>query len=165
MPKIHKKELVALYRSNDIKQVWQSGQSLSVIDHPVHGHISPNQYRAMYHNKPCPFCGQKMVHGQIHYSTNSKADAIARGYQYQDENGSDVINQAGSTYFHTHYVTIDHKLNKARCPEHMFEYDNLQVICWKCNRKKGDNNAFELQHTFEYLNDLADETLKRYPTL
>ncbi len=47
----------------------------------------------------------------------------------------------------------------------MFDYDNLEIICWRCNREKGDNNSFELQYNQDYLSSLADEALARYPTL
>jgi hypothetical protein len=165
MPNINKQELASLYLSSDINEIWQGGQNLQVIDHPTLGKISPNYYRAQYHLKPCPFCAQRMFHGQDQYSTSSRADAIARGYQYLNRNGNQVINQAGGRYFHPHYVTLDHKLNKARCPEQMFGYDNLQIMCWRCNNEKGDNNAFELQHSHSYIKDLAEETLNRYPQL
>lgn len=165
MPNINKKNLSALYLSTDIGQIWQSSQMLPVIDHPVFGKISPHQYRTQYHQKPCPFCGQKMVHGKSQHSTNSKQEAISRGYEYQDAQGIKVINRIGNTYFHPHYVTLDHKLNKARMPEQMFDYDNLQIMCWKCNSTKGDNNAYELQHSLSYIQDLVQETLKRYPMI
>lgn len=165
MPKFNRQELAALYGSADINDVWHASQNYAVIDHPTLGKISPNQYRAKYHQKPCSFCGQKMVHGQAAHTTNNKREAIARGYEYLDKNGRKIINQAGKTYFHPHYVTLDHKLNKARCPERMFDYDNLQIMCWKCNQLKGDNNAYELQHSLSYLHDLATETLDRYPLL
>jgi hypothetical protein len=165
MSKINKKDLSFLYHASDISDIWLAGQNLQIIDHPKFGKISPNYYRAKYNNRPCPFCGKMMVHGQFLHSTSSKKEAVSRGYQYKDKNGKDQINKVGMTYFHPHYVTLDHKLNKARCPENLFDYDNLQIMCWKCNWDKGDNNAFELQHSFEYLNDLANETLNHYPLL
>ncbi|HEY9861664.1 MAG TPA: hypothetical protein V6D16_19350 [Candidatus Obscuribacterales bacterium] len=165
MTNFNPQELAALYLSDDINDVWQASQNYAVIDHPSLGKISPNQYRVKYHQKPCPFCGQKMVHGKSAHSTNNQQEAIARGYQYLDKNGNKIINRAGNTYFHPHYVTLDHKLNKARCPERMFDPANLQIMCWKCNNLKGDNNAYELQHSLNYLQDLAEETLHRYPLL
>ncbi|BDM83915.1 hypothetical protein [Acaryochloris marina] len=164
-----KRNLSALYAGSDIDEVWQSGRNLPLIEHPTLGKISPNQYRAHYHLKPCPFCGQKMVHGQSSYATKSKQEAIGRGYQYQDANGNNTINRVGNShngyiYFHPHYVTLDHKLNKARCPERMFDTNNLQAMCWKCNNEKGDNNAYELQHSLDYMQSLAQETLNRYPS-
>lgn len=167
MSRITKKELQelsALYGSCEINEVWQGYQDLEVINHPTLGKISPYQYRVHYHLKPCPFCGQKMVQGKF-YTTKSKKAAIEKGYQYQDTQGNDVINRAGETYFHTHYVTLDHKLNKARFPERMLDADNLQIMCWKCNIEKGDNNAYELEHSFDYINDLAKDALQRYPLL
>jgi hypothetical protein len=165
MAAFKQQELASLYLSTDINYIWHASQNYAVIEHPTLGKISPHQYRAQYHQKPCPFCGQKMVQGQLAHSTNSKQEAIARGYEYLDKKGKKIINQAGKTYFHPHYVTLDHKVNKARCPELMFDYSNLQVMCWKCNNLKGDNNAYELQHSLEYLQDLAKETLQRYPLL
>ncbi|MBD2576295.1 HNH endonuclease [Oscillatoria sp. FACHB-1406] len=162
---VKKSSLKTLYRASDINRVWQASQNVQAIEHPERGFISPNEYRALYKGKPCPYCGQKMVHSQQLYSTTSKQEAIDRGYEYTDKLAGKVINQAGNTFFHPHYVTLDHKINKARCPEKMFEFSNLEVICWRCNQNKGDNNTFELQHNLDYLNALADEALTRYPLL
>jgi hypothetical protein len=169
MSKITKRDLSALYKGADINVVWRESRHLAVIDHPQFGKISPTEFRAKYVSKPCPFCGKKMTHGSAAYTTQQK-EAIARGYQYKDKNGSNFINRAGDshsgfTYFHPHYVTLDHKLNKARCPEKMFDADNLQAMCWKCNSEKGDNNAYELQHSLEYIQDLTDAAIERYPVL
>jgi len=161
----YKSRLSALYRSEEIHEVWQAGQNQSLIKHPKLGMISPNEYRAQYHHKPCPFCGKKMVHNQNFYSTYSQQEAVNRGYQYQALDGTLVINQAGKRYFHPNYVTLDHKLNKARFPSQMFDYDNLQVICWKCNREKSDNNAYELEQSLDYIQDLVQSALDRYPLL
>ncbi len=169
MSRIDKRELAALYKGADINVVWWESRNLRVIDHPKFGLISPNEYRAKSKGKPCPFCGQKMMHGSAFYRTR-KRDAIAQGYQYKDGNGNQTINtirnrHTGYTYFYPHYVTLDHKLNKARCPEHMFDADNLEAICWKCNSAKGDNNAYELQHSLNYIQDLAQTALDYYPIL
>jgi hypothetical protein len=106
-----------------------------------------------------------MAHGKDFHSTPSKQEAVKRGYEYTDKWGKKVINQAGGVYFHPNYVTLDHKTNKARCPEKMFDYSNLQIMCWRCNHNKGDDNTFELQHTGEYLDALANEALARYQVL
>lgn len=161
---IDPKELSSLYRGSDIQEIWQASQNLPVINHPKFGKISPNQYRAKYNKKPCPFCGKKMVQGDL-YKTTSKMEAIKNGYQYIDQNGNKCIHQIGSIYFHPNYISLDHKLNKARLPEKMFDADNLIAICWKCNAQKSDDNHFEIQHDFEYLKDLASETISRYPKL
>lgn len=165
MADFNRQELSTLYLSSDIKLLWQTSQSQVVIDHPRFGKISPNYFRKRYHHKPCPFCGQKMVHGKSAHSTENRQEAIARGYQYSDKNGNKIINRAGTTFFHPHYVSLDHKLNKARCPDRMFDYSNLQIMCWKCNNLKGDNNAYELQYALNDLQDLVKETLSRYPLL
>lgn len=154
--------LSLLYCASEISQIWERSQHSLVINHPKEGVITPNAYRKMYNLKPCPYCAQKMVHGQKDYTTSSLKEAINRGYEYMDKQGRKVINQINQLYFHPHYVTLDHKLNKARFPEKMFDYDNLQVICWKCNQAKGDDNSFELKHTQEYLDSLVQETLNRY---
>lgn len=162
-------KLSALYSGNKINEIWQSSQDLPVIEHPEFGKISPIVYRSKYHNKPCPFCGKKMVFGKSQHSTKSKEEAINRGYEYKDKNSNSfinfAINQSKKIYFHPHYVTLDHKLNKARIPEKMFDYENLQIMCWKCNMNKGDDNAYELLHTLSYIEDLVQETIQQYPTL
>jgi hypothetical protein len=163
--KINKKELSSLYKGCDINDVWQASSNSKIIIHPSLGEISPNYYRSKYHDKPCPFCGVKMVHGQSLYATSSKKKAMDYGYQYKDSKGKNAINKIGNTYFHPHYVTLDHKLNKARFPEKMFDYNNLQAVCWKCNQRKSDNNAFELLHNLEYMQDLLRQTFDRYPIL
>lgn len=165
MVNFNKQELAALYISAEINEIWRAGQNYPVINHPIFGRISPNQYRTKYHQKPCPFCGQKMVHGQSVHSTPKRQEAITRGYQYIDRKGKKVINQVGNLYFHPHYVSLDHKLNKARFPERMFDYNNLQIMCWKCNNLKGDNNAYEIQHSLSCIQDLIKTTIERYPTL
>jgi 5-methylcytosine-specific restriction endonuclease McrA len=162
--KTDKANLLSLYRGDDINDLWSASQNAPLIDHPTLGKVSPYTYRSMFHGKPCPFCGKKMVHGLSHRTTN-KQTAIDSGYSYVDSSEKTIINQAGNTYFHPHYVTLDHKLNKARFPEQMFEISNLQIICWKCNRSKGDNNAFEILHSLGTIQSLADEALKRYDIL
>lgn len=52
-----------------------------------------------------------------------------RGYEYINRWGNKVINQAGDIFFHPNYVTLDHKHNKARCPEKMFDYSHLEAVC------------------------------------
>ena len=47
----------------------------------------------------------------------------------------------------------------------MFDFDNLQLVCWQCNQAKSDDNAYELRHTYEYLSSLVDQTAIRYPLL
>ncbi len=165
MTQINRSQLRTLYKASDITTVWNESQSLPVIAHPQHGLISPNKYRSMYNGKPCPYCGLKMAHGKAIHSTPSRQEAIKRGYEYIDKTGKKVINTTGSIYFHPNYVTLDHKINKARCPERMFDYSNLQIMCWRCNNNKGDDNTFELQHTCEYLDTLANEALVRYQLL
>jgi hypothetical protein len=165
MIKISKSQLETLYKASEIAIVWNESQSLSVIDHPQYGSISPNKYRAMYGGKPCPYCGLKMAHGKEIHTTSSRQEAIKRGYEYVDKRGKKVVNTANGIYFHPNYVTLDHKINKARCPEKMFDYSNLQIMCWRCNKDKGDDNTFELRHTCKYLNTLAGEALARYQLL
>ncbi|PZV27871.1 MAG: HNH endonuclease [Snowella sp.] len=159
--------LKTLYKSSDINRIWRDNASQPVICHPQKGWISPNKYREIGKNRPCPYCAKKMVYGKDRYSTPSLQEAVKRGYEYLDNQGIKKINQIGNgnLYFHPNYVTLDHKINKARCPELMFNYDNLEIICWKCNNEKSDNNAFELQFNHQYINDLIDEVLSRYPSL
>jgi 5-methylcytosine-specific restriction endonuclease McrA len=106
-----------------------------------------------------------MAHGKEIHSTSSRQEAIHRGYEYVDKRGKKAINATSNIYFHPNYVTLDHKINKARCPERMFDYSNLQIMCWQCNSSKGDNNAFELNYNYEYLDALATEALTRYQLL
>jgi len=165
MNKICKSKLKTLYKASEISDIWNASQNLAVINHSQYGWITPNQYRAKSKGKPCPYCGQKMVHGKDFSSTFSRYEAKVRGYEYIDKFGKKVINQTkDGRFFHPNYVTLDHKLNKARCPEKMFDYDNLEAVCWRCNQEKGDNNSFELQHNQLFLDSLADEALNRYST-
>jgi HNH endonuclease len=163
--KINKKELSSLYNGCDIADIWQASLNLKVIFHHNLGKITPNHFRSIHNGKPCPFCAKRMVHGQSIHSTQSKQEAIDRDYQYMDEQRNTTINRIGNTYFHPHYVTLDHKLNKARFPEKMFDYDNLQAVCWKCNSIKSDNNAFELLHDLKYIQELSISAFDRYPIL
>lgn len=165
MPEVNKKYLQTLYQASEVREVWEAGQNEKLINHPKFGWISPNEFRQNFDRKPCPFCGKRMVHGKARHATTSKQEALARGYQYVNSKGQKYINRAGSCYFHPNYVTLDHKLNKARCPELLFDADNLQAICWKCNQEKGDNNNFEIEHTSNFVSDLAREALERYPLL
>ncbi|GCL50257.1 hypothetical protein NIES3804_18240 [Microcystis aeruginosa NIES-3804] len=66
---------------------------------------------------------------------------ISKNNNYQ---GKKVINQINRIFFHTNYVTIDHIINKVCCPEKMFDFDNLQLVCWHCNQAKSEDNAYEL---------------------
>ncbi len=158
------KRLNQLYTGKKVQELWNDCQNYPVINHPTEGDISPNKYRAMGKGKPCPYCGKKMVHGQS-YQTNSKTEALKLGFEYINKEGVKTINNAGGKFFHRHYITLDHKINKARCPEKLFDFDNLQYICWECNQLKGDNNAFDLQHTRDYLDALVNEALSHYELL
>lgn len=162
MKSISQAELIHLYAGKDIQLIWNEAQNLPLIKHPDLGCISPNYFRKIYTNKPCPYCAKRMVRGKNIHSTNSKTEAKKRGYEYLNNKGEKVINQAGYTYFHPHYITIDHKINKARCPQKMFDYDNLQAICWRCNQEKSENNTYHSQYNKDYLNSLVKETLERY---
>jgi 5-methylcytosine-specific restriction endonuclease McrA len=166
--KLKKLMLDSLYNAQEINQIWQENRHNSLIKHPEYGWISPNKYRSLFVNKPCPYCGKKMVQGD-NYSTNSKEIAIKKGYEYQYQNSQGklikTINQAGNIYYHINYVTLDHKLNKARFPELLFDFNNLEVICWRCNNEKKDNNAFEIKKDLDYFTDLLNITNDRYQTL
>ena len=165
MAEICKSKLKTFYKASEITTVWNESHNLAVINHPQYGLIRPNKYRAMSNGKPCPYCGKKMAHGKEIHSTSSRQEAIQRGYEYVDKRGKKAINATSNIYFHPNYVTLDHKINKARCPERMFDYSNLQIMCWQCNSTKGDNNAFELNYNYEYLDALATEALTRYQLL
>ena len=162
MAGISKTELNHLYKGKDIGSIWSSAKTLDVIKHPQYGYISPNKFRLINSSKPCPYCAKRMVHGQSDHATNSKEEAKKRGYEYINNQGEKVINRAGDIYFHPNYITIDHKINKARCPQKMFDYDNLQAVCWRCNREKSDDNTYDSKHTREHLKALVEETLARY---
>ncbi|WLT39752.1 hypothetical protein NON20_10210 [Synechocystis sp. B12] len=73
--------------AKEINLAWSSMQNQPIIDHPEFGKISPNDYRAKYNRKICPFCAQRMVHGQDLHMTRSRNDAISRKYEYVDKNG------------------------------------------------------------------------------
>ncbi|NEO54469.1 MAG: HNH endonuclease [Okeania sp. SIO3B5] len=162
MSKVRLDKLYTLYDASEIKDIWDAAQTVPCIKDPKEGLISPYKYRTNKSFKPCPYCGKKMVHGR-QYSTQSKEEAKKRGYEYKTVDGKLYINQAGSFYYHEHYVTIDHKLNKARFPEKMFDYDNLEAICWRCNNEKSDNLIFELEHKLEHLKSLKESVFNRYP--
>ncbi len=81
-----------------------------------------------------------MVRGQDIHATTSIKEAKKRGYEYFNKRGEKLINRAGYIYFDQNYITIDHKINKARCPQKMFDFDNLQAVCWRCNWEKSDDN-------------------------
>lgn len=167
MSEIELKKLMldSLYDSQEISEVWQNNQNKPLIKHPQQGWISPNQYRSMYAGKPCPYCGKKMVQGQNEYATINKNLAKKRGYEYKNSQGNLTINRIGNIYYHPNYVTLDHKMNKVRFPELLFYFDNLEVICWRCNNEKKDNNAFEIEHNLDYYNSLYEISKARYKEL
>jgi hypothetical protein len=162
---LKKLRLASLYDSKEISNIWSSSQDKPLINHPQQGWISPNDYRSLYKNKPCPYCGRKMVQGKQIYSTSNKQIAQEIGYEYENSEGNLTINKAGDTYFHPNYITLDHKMNKARFPELMFEFNNLEAICWRCNNEKKDNNAFEIEQNLKHFNSLYEEVDKRYKKL
>lgn len=163
---LKKLRLASLYDSKKIINIWNSYQDKAIINHPHYGWISPNYYRSVYKNKPCPYCGKKMVQGN-EYRTNSKEIAINRGYEYKNSKGQLTINKiyGRNIYFHPNYITLDHKMNKARFPQLMFNFSNLEVICWRCNNEKQDNNAFEIEQNLDYYNTLYEVVDKRYKPL
>jgi hypothetical protein len=161
---INKDYLKTLYLSYEISRVWRICQNEKVIEHSQLGLISPNELRSYFANTPCPFCGEIMVHGKK-YSTSSQSEAIARGYQYINKENKKSINRAGNTYFHPNYITLDHKMNKARFPDLMFECSNLKAVCWRCNQEKGDNNNYEVELIYDSYHLLAKETLEKFKPL
>ncbi len=158
--------LAQLYQAHEVQDTWNAAKGESVIEHPDKGLISPNQYRQMGSRlgKRCPYCGQKMTYGDS-YKASSREEAIKKGFEYINKQGQKTINKAQSIFFDRKYLTLDHKLTKARCPERMFDFDNLQFVCWECNQEKGSNNAFDVQYIFDYLDSLATEALNRYKPL
>lgn len=156
-----REELATLYNARDIQDLWTECRNLPIIQHPDGGWISPNELRATYKGQPCPFCGKEMVQGKT-YITNSRQEAIARGYQYIDKQGKEKINKIGSSYFHQNYVNLDHIINKARCPELLFDYDNLQGVCFRCNSEKSDDNTYEARQGMEQMKSMAVEARKKY---
>ena len=163
--KLEKLSLASLYDSKEINNLWNKHKNTPLINHPQHGWISPNSYRSLHKDKPCPYCGKKMVQGKEKYSTTNKKIAVQRGYEYKNSQGESTINQAGYTYYHPNYVSLDHKMNKARFPELLFDYNNLEVICWRCNLEKKDNNAFEIEQNLEYFDTLYKVVNERYKKL
>jgi hypothetical protein len=154
-----------LYDPKEIAVTWSEMQSKAIIDHPEFGKISPNDYRARFDGKVCPFCAQRMVHGQNLHTTQFKKEAIFRKYEYVNKKGVKYINNAGGRYYHPHYATLDHIVNKARCSELMFQADNLQIMCWKCNLEKGDNNNYEVELISSFAKDIARDALEKYKPL
>lgn len=157
--------LSLLYRREDIEAKWQTHQNDPILEHPTLGKISPNQLRATYKDKPCPYCGRKMRHGEAH-KTYSRKEARLRDYAYLNQHNKQKINNvSGEVFFHPHYVTLDHKLNKARFPELMFDVSNLEAVCWKCNHEKGDDNLHEISQREEFVESVANETCQQFPLL
>lgn len=156
-----KSTLSSLYNGSDINEVWQASRHIPIIRHPQRGLISPNTYRAIHDGRACPYCESIMVFGS-NFRKYSVSEARKAGYECQNSKGQVIINQAGTNptiYFHRHYVSIDHKVNKARCPEKMFDYGNLEAVCWQCNIEKSDNNSYKLEQGIKAISRLADETL------
>ena len=56
-------------------------------------------------------------------------------------------------------------MNKARFPELMFDFKNLEAICWRCNNEKKDNNAFEIEHNLKYFDCLYQLAKEKYKKL
>lgn len=158
-------KLAGLYDGKRINEIWQKNQDIPLINHDEKGWISPNEFRSLSKNKPCPYCGKKMVQGQEKYSTISKQVAIERGYGYKNSHGNIIFNRIGNIYYHPNYITLDHKMNKARFPELMFDVNNLEAICWRCNQEKKDNNAFEIEKNLGYFNDLCQLINQKYKKL
>ena len=160
--KVNKAELASLYKAKDIKTLWRLSKNKPVISHPELGMISPNKLRSTFAWKPCPYCGATMVQGKGEYTTYSKKEAIDRGYRYINKDGKEWINFIEGEYFHPHYVTLDHKVNKARCPDLLFEVTNLEGVCFKCNQEKLDNNCFAAEKAQESISKLVEDAIKKY---
>lgn len=133
--------LSSLFNSPTINLIWEENCNEKLINHPEYGMISPNALRAKFANTPCLHCSRIMKHGNA-YKVKSKEEAIARKFYYLDSKGNKHYCRIGNIYFSDLYVTLDHKLNKARFPNKMFDADNLEAICWKCNYIKSDDNLF-----------------------
>ncbi len=56
-------------------------------------------------------------------------------------------------------------MNKARFPELLFEFNNLEAICWGCSNEKKDNNAFEIEQNLEYFKTLYKVVNEHYKKL
>lgn len=59
-------------------------------------------------------------------------------------------------------VTLDHVINKARHPELLFDYRNLEAICKSCNSKKGDDNTFTISQVVKQRDQKACERLIKF---
>ncbi|NJM64463.1 MAG: HNH endonuclease [Acaryochloris sp. RU_4_1] len=59
-------------------------------------------------------------------------------------------------------VTLDHVINKARHPELLFDYKNLEAICRSCNAKKGDDNTFAISQVVKQRDQEASEHLAQF---
>lgn len=62
-------------------------------------------------------------------------------------------------------ATIDHVLNKARHPEYLFDYSNLEVICRSCNSSKNDRGDFQIIHKVNERKNEAQSSLSRFPEI
>ena len=133
--------LSSVFNGRKINQIWKENANARLIEHPQLGLISANALRAKFADTPCPHCSKVMKHGSP-YKTQGRAEAIVRQFYYFDQDGNKHFCRIGNTYFSAQYVTLDHKLNKARFPNKMFDADNLEAICFRCNQIKSDNNLF-----------------------
>ncbi|MCY7277147.1 MAG: HNH endonuclease [Phormidesmis sp. CAN_BIN44] len=64
-------------------------------------------------NWKCTYCGKRMGFGERTYLAN------------------------GDFSLEPHHPTVDHILPKSLFPELALDLQNLTMICWSCNRKKG----------------------------
>ena len=100
-----------------IKKFW-SNYSLGYIS--IDGLLPAKNIRSLGIGKPCACCGKPMTQ-------NKWSQTSVNGWLPEDGWWKNPRN-----------VTIDHRYPKSLFPELMFEPDNMELVCHKCNQDKGD---------------------------
>lgn len=94
-----------------------------------------------------------MVNGEC-FKVQEEYEANKRGYI---EGGRD---NKGPIYMSPRYTTLDHILPKSHYPHLVLEYNNLQVICLRCNLNKGTSYTYDIEYKLDVI-DRESEALKK----
>lgn len=100
-----------------IKEYWTE-YSCGRIE--VEGLLPADDLREYGKGKLCPCCSKRMVR-------ESFSKLPVKGWL-----------KSGDKWVHPEQVTIDHRYPKSTFPERMFDPDNFELVCYKCNKEKSD---------------------------